>query len=183
MNGSLVSPCFNPVQAHLSESREAQDDEVQVFEARVAGHCLFSGTENLKAGVARERSTGHVLKLVSRDARGIRERDFYLALFDGHERPQDCQYGELSLKAKAGLRQLVPQFFGLVTLKGSTFLRLEDISLGGGNVMDVKIGHKTWDRFASKKKIESELSKKAFEGQSFRILGFRVSSFACVMQT
>lgn len=41
--------------------------------------------------------------------------------------------------------------------------------------MDIKIGSVTWDKFASEEKISSELNKKAFDGQTFRILGFRVS--------
>ena len=69
----------------------------------------------------------------------------------------------------------LPHLYGSRVISGRRFLVLEDVSCGGHNVMDVKIGAVTWDHLASEQKIASEKAKYPFGMQlGFRILGYRV---------
>lgn len=125
----------------------------------LAGHIFSTG---VKAGIAKEKSSGLVLKVVDGDDRGKREVDFYTRVFSCDDFVQ--------------LRNFIPRFCGCRVINNRTFMRLEHVSLSGDNVMDVKIGSITWDHLASLDKIKSESSKFPFGIQlGFRILGFRVT--------
>lgn len=52
------------------------------FHHQLLGHCFEDGA---KAGVAKERSTGYILKVVDGDERGQRELEFYETLFQSNE--------------------------------------------------------------------------------------------------
>lgn len=121
---------------------------------------MFSS--GVKTGVAREKSTGYVLKVVDGDERGKRELDFYTQVFGGDS------------KEMLQLRALIPRFYGCRVINGRTFMRLENLSLSGNHVMDIKMGSITWDHLATADKIASE-SNKFIYGMNlgFRILGFR----------
>ena len=70
----------------------------------------------------------------------------------------------------------VPAFYGTVKISDNEFIVLEDVSCGGHNVMDVKIGAVTWDKSADEQKVHSEKTKYRFGFEmGFRIQGYRVS--------
>lgn len=75
----------------------------------------------------------------------------------------------------------VPRFHGCVKIDERLFIRLENISLERKCVMDVKIGFRTWDRWATREKIVQEKDKcKNGEELGYRVL-FKVSGFICFL--
>ena len=125
-----------------------------------------------------------MLKLADGDERGRRELAFYQMVFCS-----DCPMILQRLRSFVSLflyspwcdttRRLhdeqMPQFYGCRTIAGRDFMVLEDVSCGGRNVMDIKIGATTWDPSASEEKVAAEKSK--FHSGlllGFRVLGFRV---------
>lgn len=97
------------------------------------------------------------------DIRGVREEIFYKSLFDPKH---DTDPSLIKLKS------FVPTYIRSQIINDVNFLTLNDLTFGFTNpsLMDVKIGTRTYDRNASKEKIEHESSK----GDLSRIFGFRV---------
>lgn len=132
------------------------------------------------AGIAKEKSTGRILKLVDGDERGRRELHFYQTVFhtETHHYQMLLPFVSLTVcrAAKSGdTGAQLPQFLGVRTILNREFIVLEDVSCGNKNVMDIKIGSVTWDHLASDEKIQKEKQKFRY-GQElgFRLLGYRV---------
>lgn len=143
------------------------------------------------AGIAREKSSGRIVKLVDGDVRGERELQFYQTVFHT-ERDEYHMLRKFVSLGNGPLMKLavtllsmfctfctmwsqLPEFYGLRTILNRKFIVLEDVSCGNNNVMDIKIGAITYDHLASEEKMDNERKKYPF-GQElgFRLLGYRV---------
>lgn len=114
------------------------------------------------------------------DERGRRELSFYETVFhsdiDDHSLLRRFVSQDLFFSVVIRYLIQVPRFLGRRVVLNREFIVLEDVSCGGRNVMDVKIGAITWDHLASEEKIAAEKSKFAFGLElGFRLLGYRVS--------
>ncbi|PIN88635.1 hypothetical protein AB205_0122980, partial [Aquarana catesbeiana] len=114
---------------------------------------------------------GTVLKQLQPPPRGPRELDFYNMVFSS-----DCTDSKLR-----DLRTFLPKYFGTWSPPGSAddlYLKLEDITRKFNKpcIMDVKIGQKSYDPYASAEKIQQQVSKyPLMEEIGFLVLGMRVS--------
>lgn len=171
------------------------DSDIDAFDDRIAGslwmiyylstyHSLWckghSFTTGAKAGIVKEKSSGRILKLVDGDERGRRELSFYETIFH----PDEVDNKLLNQFVRSCIVEQLLMFFPVVQLPcflgrrivlNREFIVLEDVSCGGKNVMDVKIGAVTWDDNATDQKIAAEKSKYTYGLElGFRLLGYRV---------
>ncbi|KAM9325873.1 inositol polyphosphate multikinase [Gastrophryne carolinensis] len=132
---------------------------------QVAGHMYGKD----KVGIL-QHPDGTVLKQLQPPPRGPRELDFYNMLFS-----TDCTDPKLR-----ELRTFLPKYYGTWTPPGSTsdlYLKLEDVTRKFKKpcIMDIKIGQKSYDPFASAEKIQQQVSKyPLMEEIGFLVLGMRV---------
>lgn len=135
------------------------------YEDQVGGHKFTK--EKPLLGLLKHKE-GYILKSVEGGTKGKNEVRFY------EELKKDDSLTKL--------RELVPSYFGTVTVKinskDMTFIVLNDITRGMKKpcVMDVKIGLQTWEPGCSekKKKDENAKYKECKEQWSFCIPGFQV---------
>nr|XP_004657837.2 inositol polyphosphate multikinase [Jaculus jaculus] len=132
---------------------------------QVAGHMYGKD----KVGIL-QHPDGTVLKQLQPPPRGPRELDFYSTVFAA-----DC--GDTVLLE---LRKYLPKYYGIwspPTAPNDLYLKLEDVThkFHKPCIMDVKIGQKSYDPFASSEKIEQQVSKyPLMEEIGFLVLGMRV---------
>ncbi|KAM4702798.1 inositol polyphosphate multikinase [Rhinophrynus dorsalis] len=132
---------------------------------QVAGHMYGKD----KVGIL-QHPDGTVLKQLQPPPRGPRELDFYSMVFSA-----DCTNGNL-----LDLQKFLPKYFGTWSPPGSTndlYLKLEDVTRKFNKpcIMDVKIGQKSYDPYASAEKIQQQVSKyPLMEEIGFLVLGMRV---------
>ncbi|KAM6203731.1 inositol polyphosphate multikinase isoform 1-T1 [Sarcoramphus papa] len=113
---------------------------------------------------------GTVLKQLQPPPRGPREREFYNKVYDSN----CCDSILLEL------REYLPKYFGVwspPTAPNDTYLKLEDVTRKFNKpcIMDVKIGQKSYDPYASAEKIQQQVSKyPLMEEIGFLVLGMRV---------
>ncbi|NXA36659.1 IPMK multikinase, partial [Eudromia elegans] len=113
---------------------------------------------------------GTVLKQLQPPPRGPREQEFYNKVYDS-----GCCDSVL-LK----LREYLPKYFGVWSppaAPNETYLKLEDVTRKFKKpcIMDVKIGQKSYDPYASAEKIQQQVSKyPLMEEIGFLVLGMRV---------
>uniref|UniRef100_A0A8D0F875 Kinase n=2 Tax=Strigidae TaxID=30459 RepID=A0A8D0F875_STROC len=113
---------------------------------------------------------GTVLKQLQPPPRGPREQEFYNKVYDS-----DCCDSIL-----LELREYLPKYFGVwspPTAPNDTYLKLEDVTRKFNKpcIMDVKIGQKSYDPYASAEKIQQQVSKyPLMEEIGFLVLGMRV---------
>ncbi|XP_068111422.1 inositol polyphosphate multikinase [Hyperolius riggenbachi] len=132
---------------------------------QVAGHMYGKD----KVGIL-QHPDGTVLKQLQPPPRGPRELDFYNMVFSS-----DCTDSKLH-----DLRTFLPKYFGTWSPPGATsdlYLKLEDVTRKFNKpcIMDVKIGQKSYDPYASADKIQQQVSKyPLMEEIGFLVLGMRV---------
>nr|6E7F_A Chain A, Inositol polyphosphate multikinase [Homo sapiens]6E7F_B Chain B, Inositol polyphosphate multikinase [Homo sapiens] len=113
---------------------------------------------------------GTVLKQLQPPPRGPRELEFYNMVYAA-----DCFDGVL-----LELRKYLPKYYGIwspPTAPNDLYLKLEDVThkFNKPCIMDVKIGQKSYDPFASSEKIQQQVSKyPLMEEIGFLVLGMRV---------
>ncbi|XP_016311980.1 inositol polyphosphate multikinase isoform X2 [Sinocyclocheilus anshuiensis] len=113
---------------------------------------------------------GTILKQLQAPPRGPREMNFYTQVF-----AKDC-----TDKRLLDLQQHLPKFYGTWMPRESPhelYLKLEDVTRRFLRpcIMDVKIGRRSYDPFASKEKREEQISKyPLMEEIGFLLLGMRV---------
>ncbi|XP_042593359.1 inositol polyphosphate multikinase [Cyprinus carpio] len=135
------------------------------FSHQVAGHkCGINNTGVL------QHPDGTILKQLQAPPRGPREMNFYTQVF-----AKDC-----TDKRLLDLQQHLPKFYGTWMPRESPhelYLKLEDVTRRFLRpcIMDVKIGRRSYDPFASKEKREEQISKyPLMEEIGFLLLGMRV---------
>ncbi|KAM4670066.1 inositol polyphosphate multikinase isoform 4-T4 [Amazona ochrocephala] len=132
---------------------------------QVAGHMYGKD----KGGIL-QHPDGTVLKQLQPPPRGPREQEFYNKVYDS-----DCCDSVL-----LELREYLPKYFGVwspPTAPNDTYLKLEDVTRKFKKpcIMDVKIGQKSYDPYASAEKIQQQVSKyPLMEEIGFLVLGMRV---------
>ncbi|KAM8924358.1 inositol polyphosphate multikinase [Pelodytes ibericus] len=132
---------------------------------QVAGHMYGKD----KVGIL-QHPDGTVLKQLQPPPRGPRELDFYNMVFSN-----DCTDQNL-----LNLQKFLPKYFGTWSPSGSSndlYLKLEDVTRKFNKpcIMDVKIGQKSYDPYASAEKIQQQVSKyPLMEEIGFLVLGMRV---------
>lgn len=117
---------------------------VRTLETQVAGH----------EGIL-QKEGGKLLKPVQPPPKGKREKEFYIQLFSSSD-PTDIYF-----------RSLLPNFYGIEEIRflhggpSREYIALDDIASGFSkpNIMDVKIGRRTWGPGATLKKQKEEDSK------------------------
>ncbi|CAH2322208.1 inositol polyphosphate multikinase, partial [Pelobates cultripes] len=135
---------------------------------QVAGHMYGKD----KVGIL-QHPDGTVLKQLQPPPRGPRELDFYNMVFT-----KDCTDHNL-----LDLQKFLPKYFGTWSPSGSAndlYLKLEDVTRKFNEpcIMDVKIGQKSYDPYASSEKIQQQVSKyPLMEEIGFLVLGMRVYHF------
>ncbi|XP_010213130.1 PREDICTED: inositol polyphosphate multikinase [Tinamus guttatus] len=113
---------------------------------------------------------GTVLKQLQPPPRGPREQEFYNKVYDS-----GCCDSIL-----LELREYLPKYFGVWSppaAPNDTYLKLEDVTRKFKKpcIMDVKIGQKSYDPYASAEKIQQQVSKyPLMEEIGFLVLGMRV---------
>uniref|UniRef100_A0A673G2B2 Kinase n=1 Tax=Sinocyclocheilus rhinocerous TaxID=307959 RepID=A0A673G2B2_9TELE len=113
---------------------------------------------------------GTILKQLQAPPRGPREMNFYTQVF-----AKDCTDKKL-----LDLQQHLPKFYGTWRPRESPhelYLKLEDVTRRFLRpcIMDVKIGRRSYDPFASQEKREEQISKyPLMEEIGFLLLGMRV---------
>ncbi|XP_059421807.1 inositol polyphosphate multikinase [Carassius carassius] len=142
-----------------------QVDGCVPFSHQVAGHkCGINNTGVL------QHPDGTILKQLQAPPRGPRELNFYTQVF-----AKDC-----TDKRLLDLQQHLPKFYGTWMPRESPhelYLKLEDVTRRFLRpcIMDVKIGRRSYDPFASKEKREEQISKyPLMEEIGFLLLGMRV---------
>ncbi|XP_001375711.3 inositol polyphosphate multikinase isoform X2 [Monodelphis domestica] len=132
---------------------------------QVAGHMYGKD----KVGIL-QHPDGTVLKQLQPPPRGPRELEFYNTVYAA-----DC--GDSVLLE---LRKYLPKYYGIwspPTAPNDLYLKLEDVThtFNKPCIMDVKIGRKSYDPFASSEKIQQQVSKyPLMEEIGFLVLGMRV---------
>lgn len=122
-----------------------------------------------KVGIL-QHPDGTVLKQLQPPPRGPRELEFYNMVYAA-----DCSDGVL-----LELRNYLPNYYGTwspPTAPNDSYLKLEDVThkFNKPCIMDVKIGRKSYDPFASSEKIQQQVSKyPLMEEIGFLVLGMRV---------
>uniref|UniRef100_A0A8C9G782 Kinase n=1 Tax=Piliocolobus tephrosceles TaxID=591936 RepID=A0A8C9G782_9PRIM len=122
-----------------------------------------------KVGIL-QHPDGTVLKQLQPPPRGPRELEFYNMVYAA-----DCFDGVL-----LELRKYLPKYYGIwspPTAPNDLYLKLEDVThkFNKPCIMDVKIGQKSYDPFASSEKIQQQVSKyPLMEEIGFLVLGMRV---------
>ncbi|CAN9508724.1 unnamed protein product [Ophioblennius macclurei] len=132
---------------------------------QVAGHKY--GVD--KVGIL-QHPDGTVLKQLQPPPRGPRERDFYSTVY-----AEDCRDPCL-----LDLQNHLPKYFGTWSSPDSPkelYLKLEDVTRRFAKpcIMDVKLGQRSYDPFASQEKREQQIRKyPQMEEIGFLLLGMRV---------
>uniref|UniRef100_A0A8B9L830 Kinase n=1 Tax=Astyanax mexicanus TaxID=7994 RepID=A0A8B9L830_ASTMX len=132
---------------------------------QVAGHKY--GTS--KVGIL-QHPDGTVLKQLQPPPRGPRELHFYTQVYS-----QDCTDPQL-----LALQHHLPKYYGTwasLESPNEVYLKLEDATRRFARpcIMDVKIGRKSYDPYASQKKREEQIRKyPPMEEIGFLLLGMRV---------
>ncbi|XP_030058960.1 inositol polyphosphate multikinase [Microcaecilia unicolor] len=132
---------------------------------QVAGHMYGKA----KIGIL-QHPDGTVLKQLQPPPRGPRELDFYSKVY-----AVDCGDSHL-----LELQKYLPKYFGIWAPPNSPndlYLKLEDVThkFNKPCIMDVKIGQKSYDPYASVEKIQQQVSKyPLMEEIGFLVLGMRV---------
>ncbi|XP_059958696.1 inositol polyphosphate multikinase isoform X1 [Mesoplodon densirostris] len=135
---------------------------------QVAGHMYGKD----KVGIL-QHPDGTVLKQLQPPPRGPRELEFYNMVSEVYA--ADCTDGVL-----LELRKYLPKYYGIwspPTAPNDLYLKLEDVThkFNKPCIMDVKIGRKSYDPFASSEKIQQQVSKyPLMEEIGFLVLGMRV---------
>ncbi|XP_015360162.1 inositol polyphosphate multikinase isoform X4 [Marmota marmota marmota] len=114
---------------------------------QVAGHMYGKD----KVGIL-QHPDGTVLKQLQPPPRGPRELEFYNMVYAA-----DCSDGVL-----LELRKYLPKYYGIwspPTAPNDLYLKLEDVThkFNKPCIMDVKIGRKSYDPFASSEKIQQQV--------------------------
>ncbi|KAG8435554.1 hypothetical protein GDO86_013478 [Hymenochirus boettgeri] len=132
---------------------------------QVAGHMYGKD----KVGIL-QHPDGTVLKQLQPPPRGPRELNFYSMVFS-----PDCTNGFF-----LDLQMFLPKYFGTWSPPGSSkdlYLKLEDVTCKFKKpcIMDIKIGQKSYDPYASAEKVQQQISKyPLMEEVGFLVLGMRV---------
>lgn len=122
-------------------------------------------------GMLKDQQDGSVMKAAVKALCGIREIQFY----------EQLQKKEIGPQMEI-LRELVPEYRGTVKClfrgKMIDFIKLADITHGMAEpcVIDIKIGKRTWDPFASaeKQKAEEQKYQACKKNLGFCVPGFQV---------
>ncbi|KAJ8388233.1 hypothetical protein AAFF_G00136040 [Aldrovandia affinis] len=170
----LKSPVLRPDSDHcdpVHEKRVEDGRRVQLengfvpLSHQVAGHKY--GVD--KVGIL-QHPDGTVLKQLQPPPRGPREMQFYTKVFAG----------DSSEPCLLDLQRYLPTYYGTwssPSLPDDLYLKLEDVTRRFHKpcVMDVKIGQRSYDPFASPEKREQQINKyPLMEEIGFLILGMRV---------
>ncbi|XP_053548206.1 inositol polyphosphate multikinase [Bombina bombina] len=166
---------------HSLGDSEVKDPELLLKARAESGHKALNGCVPLSHQVAGhmygkdkvgilQHPDGTVLKQLQPPPRGPRELDFYNMVF-----ANDCTDRNL-----LDLQKYLPKYFGTWSPTGSAndlYLKLEDVTRKFNKpcIMDVKIGRKSYDPYASSEKIQQQVSKyPLMEEIGFLVLGMRV---------
>lgn len=163
----------------------------ELLENQVAGHTFHVGSDEIgekaltavlsliigrsDSGMLRDKKDGSVMKAAVKPMCGVREIQFYEQLQENEAQPNP----DLRILREINL---VPKYHGTVKMpfrgKMIDFIKLEDMTRGMIEpcVIDIKIGKRTWDPFASPEKVKAEEQKYAACKQKlgFCIPGFQV---------
>lgn len=132
---------------------------VTALQTQIAGH-----------GGILKKEDGKILKPIQLPPKGIREKEFYLSLFNSKE--------DIDIEFRSHL----PRFYGIDEIgfenghtKTEEFIVLEDVAaeFHKPNIMDIKIGQRTWGPDANSKKRQEEDAK--YKGTKYPF-GFSVLS-------
>ncbi|XP_077206528.1 inositol polyphosphate multikinase [Paroedura picta] len=157
--------------AAAEEAAEEDGGKVPLFNGcvplshQVAGHMYGKD----KGGIL-QHPDGTVLKQLQPPPRGPRELEFYNQVYAA-----DCE-DPVFLE----LRKYLPKYHGTwspPTAPNDLYLKLEDVThrFKKPCIMDVKIGQKSYDPYASAEKIKQQVSKyPLMEEIGFLVLGMRV---------
>lgn len=112
------------------------------------------------------------------DIRGVREERFYNLLFQS-------RYDKEPTLVK--LRSFIPKYYETSIINEVQFVELSDLTVDTVNpsLMDVKMGHVTYDRDATNDKIEHEKNKDQLNKElGYKVLAVKVncrkfSSYLC----
>nr|XP_008517001.1 PREDICTED: inositol polyphosphate multikinase [Equus przewalskii] len=133
-------------------------------------NCCSKSLTTLDTSCILQHPDGTVLKQLQPPPRGPRELEFYNMVYAA-----DCTDGVL-----LELRKYLPKYYGIwspPTAPNDLYLKLEDVThkFSKPCIMDVKIGRKSYDPFASSEKIQQQVSKyPLMEEIGFLVLGMRV---------
>lgn len=134
--------------------------------------CFYCLNLSFRVGMLKDQHDGSVMKAAVKPMCGIREIEFYEQL------QKNCSHNpHMDI-----LRELVPEYRGTVKClfreKFIDFIKLADITHGMAEpcVIDIKIGKRTWDPFASaeKHKAEEQKYQACKRNLGFCIPGFQV---------
>lgn len=140
-------------------------------EHQVAGHLPDDGV-----GGSLIDESGQFYKPLQAGPRGINELNFYSKIFS-------LEFLQIEdkeeYKRRLQLRQLIPKFFGTLSIKNQQFLILQDAVYGysKSSIMDVKIGFRTWypaadEEYKVKAKRKDSTTTQGTIG--FRICGMQI---------
>ncbi|XP_026865088.2 inositol polyphosphate multikinase [Electrophorus electricus] len=147
------------------ENRHTRPNGCVPLSHQVAGHKYGIS----KVGIL-QHPDGTVLKQLQPAPRGPREMHFYAQVF-----AEDCTDSHL-----LALQQHLPKYYGTWASSEApnvVYLKLEDVTqrFTHPSIMDVKIGRKSYDPFASREKKEEQIRKyPPMEEIGFQLLGMRV---------
>ncbi|XP_076830457.1 inositol polyphosphate multikinase [Brachyhypopomus gauderio] len=147
------------------EKSQARPNGCVPLSHQVAGHKYGIS----KVGIL-QHPDGSVLKQLQPAPRGPRELHFYAQVFD-----EDCTDPLLLT-----LQRHLPKYYGTWAsseVPNVVYLKLEDVTrrFACPSIMDVKIGRKSYDPFASREKQEEQIRKyPPMEEIGFQLLGMRV---------
>jgi len=155
------------------------------------------GRESLTCDEQRH-SVGFVLKPVREDHRGIREIAFYeqllrLSALSKSRNDDDDEYN-LEMSTSDMILNMfydfIPMYYGVVQIcKNSIadrYILLEDVTypFQRPHVMDIKMGHQTWEPGESSFKIDTETTKYPMQHvYGFRITGMRIFTWDSLSQS
>ncbi|XP_036402870.1 inositol polyphosphate multikinase-like [Megalops cyprinoides] len=157
--------CGPANEKNLQDGPQAQLNGCVPLSHQVAGHKY--GVD--KVGIL-QHPDGTVLKQLQPPPRGLREMQFYSKVFS-----EDC-----SNPCLLDLQCFLPTYYGTWSspeTPNDMYLKLEDVTRRFVKpcIMDVKIGQRSYDPFASQEKREQQIKKyPLMEEIGFLVLGMRI---------
>ncbi|XP_042313841.1 inositol polyphosphate multikinase [Sceloporus undulatus] len=165
LDAAPPSPSLSSSSSSMEDGRRGLLNGCVPLSHQVAGHMYGKD----KGGIL-QHPDGTVLKQLQPPPRGPRELEFYNKVYS--PTCEDSVFLEL--------RKFLPKYYGTwspPTAPNDLYLKLEDVThrFKKPCIMDVKIGQKSYDPYASAEKIKQQVSKyPLMEEIGFLVLGMRV---------